>query len=159
MRKVSVDDASFGLQLYGDPRVNKYLAGAGASTLEEERAALARHIERTWDAYDHGLMTVFRKDTGTFVGMCGLLHWDLDGAEETEVSYALIPEAWGFGFATEAAQALAQDAFERLGRTRVISLVHPDNIASQRVALKSGMILERSTSLRDTPANVYARTR
>lgn len=123
-------------QLYSDPRVDKFLGGTPAETIEEERGRLERHTERLWDKFDHGLMAAFLKEDGSFIGFCGLLRWEIDAVAETEVAYALVPEAWGNGYATEAANALADDAFTRLGRKRIISLVLPENTASINVALK-----------------------
>ena len=47
--------------------------------------------------------------------------------------------AWGRGLATEAAVAARDDAFGRLGLGEIISIIHPDNERSQRVAVKIGM--------------------
>lgn len=68
-----------------------------------------------------------------------------------------MPEAWGNGYATEAAVALADDAFTRLGRKRVISLVVPQNMASINVAIKNGMEFERQIILFEKTVNIYAR--
>ena len=51
----------------------------------------------------------------------------------------LLPDAWGHGFATEGASALARHGLERLGLYRIIGLTHPDNVASQRVLQKAGL--------------------
>jgi ribosomal-protein-alanine N-acetyltransferase len=66
---------------------------------------------------------------------------------------------WERGIATEAAQAVRDHAFRDLKLERVISLIHPDNHASERVALKNGMTREKFTTFRGFPANVYAISR
>ncbi|MDQ6929888.1 MAG: GNAT family N-acetyltransferase [Candidatus Eremiobacteraeota bacterium] len=159
LEQLTAEHAPLAFRLYGDDRVIKYLSGQKPASVEEEAATLQRHTDRTWDKYNHGLMAVFTKSDEAFVGICGLLHWEIDGAEETEVAYAILPEYWGCGYATEAAVCLAGDAFARLGRTRVISLVMPENSASIKVALKNGMQLERQTMLGDKLVNVYAKFR
>jgi len=68
---------------------------------------------------------------------------DPDGAAAAEVGYTLAREAWGQGFAPEAAQALVTFAFERLGTRRVWATVDPANIRSQRVLEKAGLRRER----------------
>ena len=157
LRECTADDAADAFRLYSDPLVSTYLP-APPPDVENMRERIVRHIENAWRAHGHGLMSVFLKSDGRFIGMCGLLHWDLDGTEETEVAYSLLPDAWGHGYALEAARALADDAFTRLGRTRVVSLIHPENSASVKVALKNGMLLERATELFGKPVNVYARS-
>ncbi len=157
LEQLTVEHAPLALRLYGDPRVSKYLGGNLPQTLEEEVRALKRHTENTWGVYNYGLMVAFVKADRSFAGICGLLHWDLDGQEETEVAYALVPECWGKGYATEAAIAVADDAITRLGCSRLISLVMPDNTASINVALKNGMTFERQSTLFGKVVNVYSK--
>ena len=157
LEQLTAHHAPLAFRLYSDPRVNKFLGGTPAETIEEERARLETHTQRVWNTHKHGLMAVFLKSDGSFVGICGLLRWEIHGVAETEVAYALIPEAWGNGYATEAAAALADDAFVRLGRKRVISLVLPANTASINVAVKNGMEFERQITLFEKTVNVYAR--
>lgn len=64
-------------------------------------------------------------------------------ATRAELGWRLAREAWGYGFATEAAEAARDDAFGRLALPELISVIHPDNARSQRVAAKVGMDLER----------------
>lgn len=65
-----------------------------------------------------------------------------------ELGWRLAPRAWGRGLATEAAHAAAGDAFTRLELPELISIIHPSNARSQRVATKLGMTIERRV---DTP--------
>jgi [ribosomal protein S5]-alanine N-acetyltransferase len=93
------------------------------------------------------------------IGYCGFFHWHLDGADEIEIGYRLHPDYWNRGLASEAAQAVRDHAFRDLNLPRVISLIHPDNIASRRVAEKNGMKTERETVFRGFPTLVFAITR
>jgi len=61
-----------------------------------------------------------------------------------EVAYTLAEDFWGQGLATEVAQAILQYGFETLNLSRLICLIDPQNIASQRVAEKMGMKWERT---------------
>ncbi len=81
-----------------------------------------------------GLWAVERLDTGEFIGDCGLMWQQIDQEPLLEVGYHLCESARGFGFATEAALACRQWAFEDLGEKRLISLVHIDNGPSCAVA-------------------------
>ena len=83
------------------------------------------------------------KETGKFIGRCGLLPWTIDGQNEVEVAYTIARNYWGQGLATEAAQAILNYGFEKLGFSRLICLIDEKNIASQRVATKIGMAFEK----------------
>ena len=90
-----------------------------------------------------GLWATIHKETGKFIGRCGLLPWTIEGQREVEVAYTFTREFWGQGLATEAAQGILKYGFEKLNLRRLICLIDPDNIASQRVAEKMGMSLEK----------------
>jgi len=93
------------------------------------------------------------------IGYCGFFHQEVDGTEEIEIGYRLDPDYWSGGLATEAARAVRDHAFRDLKLQRVISLIHPDNAPSRRVAEKIGMNLEKKTVFRGFPTLVFAITR
>lgn len=94
-----------------------------------------------------GLWATIHKETGKFIGRCGLLPWEVDGVHEVEVAYTIAEEYWGQGLASEAAQAILKYGFETLNLSRLICLIEPENIGSQKVAEKMGMRLEKKTEL------------
>jgi ribosomal-protein-alanine N-acetyltransferase len=83
---------------------------------------------------------------------------DLDGRMEIEVGFRLVRSCWGKGYATEAAGAVRDYAFDMLTVSRLISLVDPQNIASIRVVEKLGMCYEKDVMLLsyDHPDHLYA---
>jgi ribosomal-protein-alanine N-acetyltransferase len=89
------------------------------------------------------------------VGYCGFLHQEVDGEKEIEIGYRLHPDYWNKGIATEAARAVRDHAFRDLKLLRVVSLIHPENSPSQRVAEKLGMSLEKQTIYRGSLTNVF----
>jgi RimJ/RimL family protein N-acetyltransferase len=94
---------------------------------------------------------VIFREAGRLVGYCGFFPQIVDGIEELEIGYRIDPAYWGRGIATEAARAVRDHAFNNLHLRRVISLVHPDNIPSRRVAEKNGMTPEKETVFRVFP--------
>jgi RimJ/RimL family protein N-acetyltransferase len=84
-----------------------------------------------------------KQETGRLVGHCGLLDKEVDGKTEIELNYILTPSAWGKGYATEIGHALKRLAFEKMGVERLIALIEPENEASERVAVRLGMRLEK----------------
>jgi ribosomal-protein-alanine N-acetyltransferase len=82
------------------------------------------------------------------VGNCGLLEKEVEGRAEVELVYLIAYDAWGRGYATEAAAAVRDHALGVLGLSRLIALIKPENAASERVAEKLGMQLERDVERR-----------
>ncbi|HEY7828055.1 MAG TPA: GNAT family protein, partial [Candidatus Limnocylindrales bacterium] len=87
---------------------------------------------------------------------CGLTPQQVDGTTEIEVGYHVRAALQRRGFATEAAAAARAYARDVLGLDRLVALIHPDNVASQRVAEKIGLRLEReTTNSSGRPRRVY----
>jgi ribosomal-protein-alanine N-acetyltransferase len=106
------------------------------------KAGIARNIER-YAKYGYGLFGVVLKETGEFIGDCGLVWQELEGSRELEVGYHFRRDHWGHGYAPEAAKACIEFAFNRAGVDHVISLIRPGNLASRRVAEKNGLRITR----------------
>jgi RimJ/RimL family protein N-acetyltransferase len=126
-----------------DEATVRSLGGPGDAADAWRRMALqAGH----WSLRGYGAWALEEKASGQWVGYCGL--WNPHGWPEPEVEWGLGPHARGRGYATEAARRARDFAYGELGWTTVISCIAPDNIASQRVALRLGATLERSIELR-----------
>ncbi len=98
---------------------------------------------------------VIDRETGALIGYCGFFHQIVDGTNEIEIGYRLHPDYWNLGLATEGARAVRDHGVHDLKLPRVISLIHPDNVPSRRVAEKVGMKLEKQTMFRGFPTNVF----
>jgi len=99
---------------------------------------------------------VIFRENNRLVGYCGFFPQTVDEIEELEIGYRIDPAYWGRGIATEAAGAVRDHAFNDLHLPRLISLIHPDNTASRRVAEKNGMTSEKETVFRGFPAMVFS---
>ena len=102
------------------------------------------------------LFAVIHRADNRLIGYCGFFHQQVDEIEGIEIGYRLDPDYWSRGLATEAAQAVRDHAFGDLKLQRVISLIHPDNTPSRRVAEKIGMKIEKETVFRGFPTLVFA---
>lgn len=105
------------------------------------------------------LFALILRSNQKLIGYCGFFLQTVDGVEEVEIAYRVDPSSWGQGLATEAARAVRDHAFEEIQIAHVISLIHPDNIASRRVAEKNGMTPAKETIFRGFPTIVYSVTR
>ncbi len=128
--------------LYCNPEITKYIPDAPRSR-EEAKEELEWHMNGHPKNRELGLWATIHKESGKFIGRCGLLPWTIDGQNEVEVAYTIAQAYWGQGLATEAACGILEYGFEQLNLPRLICLIDPDNIASQRVAEKIGMSLEK----------------
>lgn len=86
-----------------------------------------------------GLWAITLKGDDEAIGDCGMIRHEVDGAIETDIGWHLRRDHWGQGYATEAAAASRDYAFGPLGQKRLVAAIHPDNLASRRVAEKIGM--------------------
>ena len=110
----------------------------GPSSGAEVQEWLDRQLER-YRKWGFGLWAVLLKDTGTFIGQCGLTMQPWREGEVLEIGYLFARAWWHQGYATEAAQGCKRYAFEVLGAEEVCSIIRDTNLASQRVAEKNGM--------------------
>lgn len=100
-----------------------------------------------WEQHGFGFFAVELREEpmpGRFIGFVGVGYPAFlpELARRPELGWRLGRDSWGRGLATEAARAVRDDAFERLGLDELISIIHPDNAASRRVATKVGMRIE-----------------
>jgi ribosomal-protein-alanine N-acetyltransferase len=140
LRFQKVTDIDPLVDLWTDPQVTRHLGGP--RDRDQVRSSFAETAKNpTAEQYD--LWPVIEKETGTLIGHCGLLEKDIEGRAEIELIYIFTSSAWGRGFATEIGAALKRYAFKQLGIDRLIALIEPGNQASEGVAQKLGMHLEK----------------
>jgi len=94
-----------------------------------------------WELLGYGLWAVVEKATGEFIGRVGLLN--PEGWPGLEVAWTLVRSRWHHGFATEAALASVEYAFDVVRADKIISMIDPENRPSIRVAEQIGERFER----------------
>ena len=127
----------------------------GVFSREQTAAFLERVQTRDRDGLPSQFAVIFRADE-RLIGYCGFFSWIVDGIEEIEIGYRLDPAYWKRGIATEAARAVRDHGLNDLHLPRLTSLIHPDNLASRRVAEKNGMTPEKETVFRNFPTIVFS---
>lgn len=155
-RRYEDADFSFLQKMAADPEVMKYI-GNGETRDKDGVLLFLYWIYRDYkENKDSGLLLLERRSDGERVGHAGLVPQKVDGDDEWEIGYWIAREHWSMGYATEAAQAIRDYAFGKLGKKRLVSLIHPDNKASQRVAENCGMKLEKRSLVKGRTVCVYA---
>lgn len=99
----------------------------------EEAHEKVRERMRLFDERKLGKFPIFLRDTGEFIGTCGMEPFDLEGQPEVELGYRLCLNFWGKGYAKEAATAMLGYGFRDLKLSRIMAFVLPQNRASVRV--------------------------
>ena len=143
LRFQQASDVEFLVDLWSNAEVTRYMGGP------RDRGMLRSGFEETANdpsAERFVLWPLADKKSGQPVGHCGLLDKQVEGNNEIELVYVLAPTAWGRGYATEIGNALKRYAFGELSIRRLIALIEPRNAASERVAVKIGMRLEKEVT-------------
>jgi RimJ/RimL family protein N-acetyltransferase len=154
LRRWREDDLDEYAPIIADPEVTRYIGGPlDRATGWRQIAMFIGHREiRGWTN-----SAVIERASGRLIGRGGL--WQPDGWPGLEVGWILARGAWGRGYATELGQAVRDHAFGELGMAHLISLIHPDNAASIRVAEKIGSKIEGEHDLNGTPHLIYGQDR
>lgn len=120
--------------IFTDPKV---MASFGVEPFSREQmlAWLGRNLDHQ-NQYGYGLFSVILKESGELIGDCGLEQMEVGGVQAAELGYDFRSDYWNQGFATEAACAVRDYAFDILQLPQLISLIRVGNLASKRVAEK-----------------------
>ena len=136
LRRFTLDDADFIVQLVNDPDWLRNIGDRNVRTLDDARGYLAKGPLALYERLGFGLYLVALKETGERIGMCGLVK--RDGLDHVDIGFAFLPAWRGKGFAEEAARAVLEHARE-LGLEKVVAIVAPGNVPSIRLLEKIGM--------------------
>src|SRR5690349_13480031 len=134
MRPLVPGDAAAYADMRFHPKVEKWLPPAEGDPVEAALRSIARFVAG-WQERRHAPWGVFRD--GKLIGHGGLNYVPEFG--ETEVLWALHPEAWGRGYATEVAKAALAYGFDTLGLDLIFAITLEDNVASQAVMKRIGL--------------------
>jgi RimJ/RimL family protein N-acetyltransferase len=117
----------------GDPETTRFLGGPQPPSAAWRTFMM---LGGAWHLQGFSMFSVILKSSGQWIGRVG--PWMPMGWPGTEVGWGIISSAWRNGYATEAAVAAIDGAFQTLGWDEVIHLIGPDNVGSQRVARALG---------------------
>ncbi|MDP2859906.1 MAG: GNAT family N-acetyltransferase, partial [Bacillota bacterium] len=104
LRRLSVDDAEFILELLNDPSFVRYIGDRGVRTKDDARRSIQTGPMESYERFGFGLYLVELKETGEPIGICGLLK--RESLQEVDVGFALLPRFWSKGYAVESVSAV-----------------------------------------------------
>ncbi len=141
LRHLTADDADFIVELLNEPAFIRNIGDRGVRTAEDARGYIAKGPVASYERHGFGLCAVELKDTGTPIGICGLLKRDT--LEHVDIGFAFLSGYWSKGYAVEAAAAALDYGRDRVGLPRVVAITVPHNEPSIRVLEKIGLRFER----------------
>jgi RimJ/RimL family protein N-acetyltransferase len=150
LRPLAMGDLDEFVALHRDPEVVRFVRTLDRAQAEER----LRTNEREWEERGHGLFAILDRLDGRLLGRVGLKYWPQ--FQETEAGWLLNRDAWGRGYATEAARACVDWGFATLSVTYFTAMIHPQNVRSTRVAQRLGFQPLREDVLLEDPVVVYA---
>ena len=153
-RKLTDSDFEDWLPFYNDPRSTQYWDGLPKDPVEACKAQFERVFERYQNDLG-GMNALILKESGKLIGICGLLVQTVDNVQELEIGYSVLPNYWLKGLASEAARKCKAFAFENNFSDSLISIIHVDNIPSQKVAINNGMYLDKTTVYKNNPVHIF----
>jgi RimJ/RimL family protein N-acetyltransferase len=139
LREMTEADAQHLVRLGQNPNVTKYLPDPPLAGVEEAVRILETVVFPQY-ANRIGRWAVILRDTGEFIGWCGLKYYA--DVNEYDLGYRYFEEHWGRGYATEAAQAVLRYGIERLRGARIVGKAMVGNARSRRVLEKVGLAFE-----------------
>lgn len=142
-------------RLLRDPRVARTLSAGGSPPNDAEIRQGLVNKDAHWERLGYGLWLAREKESGEMLGQGGLQSSFIGAANEVEVTWAIVPERWGQGLASELARAAVDAAFGVLALPEIVAFTLPDNHASRRVMDKSGFAFEREIVHAGLPHLLY----
>lgn len=157
LRKITLDDAAFMLDLLNQPSFIQFIGDRGVRTLDDAREIIEERYLKAYERLGFGIYLTLLRGTSVPIGICGLVK--RDGLDDVDIGYAFLPQYWSKGYASEAASAVLVYARGTLGMKRILGITIPDNTSSIRVLEKIGLKFERMIRLPgdDVDLKLFAR--
>lgn len=153
-RKIQETDYDQWVEFFKDPQTSIHWI----EEKETPEIECTKWYNKQWWRYDNGkggMNALIEKESGKLIGHCGLLVQTVDGIEELEIGYSLLPEFWSKGYASEAARLCRDVAFNKNFTESLISIISVTNKPSENVVLKNGMRLDKATTYHNNKVNIF----
>ncbi|MCW8878275.1 MAG: GNAT family N-acetyltransferase [Kangiellaceae bacterium] len=145
LRELDLDDAPFILKLVNEPSWLENIGDKNVNSIADAERYLNEGPLKSYQENGFGLYLAELKLKKYPVGLCGLVK--REGLEHPDIGYALMPDFWGAGLASEAARATLEYAQNSLGIAQVLGITSMNNASSIRVLEKIGFRYDKEISL------------
>ncbi|GAB5556167.1 MAG: GNAT family N-acetyltransferase [Schleiferiaceae bacterium] len=155
LRPLVLEDAQWWMTFFEDEGSLQYFP----QSMRHKPNASSQWIEKQLNRYSEnafGLLAVLDLETQQPLGQIGLLLQEVNGHAMLEVGYHLLPSARGRGIAREISSYLVEWGLAHTDFSEIISIIHPDNIPSQKVAESNGMTRGPIVDYKGIPVYIYS---
>jgi len=152
LRRLTVEDGEFILELLNDPSWLRFIGDKGVNTLEDACDYILNSPVAMYERLGFGLYLTELKGEGVPIGICGLIK--RDSLEDVDIGFAFLPKFRGEGYAYESASAVMAYGKRTFGLDRMVAITSPDNYVSARLLEKLGFSFEKMVKLSDDSAEV-----
>ncbi|WP_085524272.1 GNAT family N-acetyltransferase [Tuberibacillus sp. Marseille-P3662] len=153
-RPYTMDDLDFYASLWANQDVIRYIGMGKPKSYEEAEEHMRNRILPEYEQ-GLGLYAMVYQPDNRLIGHAGLIRQTIDGQEEVEIGYWLVPEYWGQGLAKEAAVGFRDYGLNDLKLNQLISIINPNHPASIFVAKKAGLFYDKTVRLHVGDALIY----
>lgn len=156
LRLLDEGDAPFILELLNDPDWLRFIGDKGVRTLDAARTYIANGPVAMVRRLGFGLYLTELRDTGTAVGICGLIK--RDALDDVDLGFAFLPQFRAHGLAREAAAGVMAYGRDTLRIPRIVAITAPDNARSIRLLEELGLRFARTMRMPgdDHEVRIYA---
>jgi ribosomal-protein-alanine N-acetyltransferase len=155
LRKMNKDDIQDWIEFFLDNPLEIYI-GIDVSLPAQTKATNWIELQlKRYASNDFGHLAAIEKESGQLIGVGGLIKREVNLKEELEISYSIIPQFWGSGYATEISRQMKKYALENRLSDSLISIINVENIASKKVASKNGMKISGTTIYKGMNVDVF----
>ncbi len=145
LRKFSVEDARFVLELVNTPGWLRFIGDRGLREIKDAEHYILERILSCYEIFGFGMYLVELKDRSIPIGMCGLIKREI--LEHVDIGFAFLPAHVGKGYALEAASATISYAKDILGLIKLVAITNTDNLSSVKLLKKLGMNFQKMIKL------------
>jgi len=145
LREVEAADADFLLELLNSPGFLENIGDRGVRNREDAEAYIIERVHGSYAEHGFGMWLTEQKADARKLGLAGLVR--REGLDVPDVGYAFIADAWGRGYAQEAAAAVLAHAQGPMGIPKLAAVTTPENFASMAVLRKIGFTLQGMITL------------
>lgn len=147
LRRFSLDDAPFILELLNEPAFKEFIGDKGVNSLIDARDYIEQGPLASYAEFGYGVYRVDRRGDGAAVGMCGL--FQRENLDHPDLGFAVLERYFRNGFAAESSLAVMRYARDVLRLASIAAIVDPDNARSIALIEKLGFRREGSYRMPD----------
>jgi RimJ/RimL family protein N-acetyltransferase len=154
-RLLTSNDVAIWTNFFNDKDCARFFPTMGMTNATDRAAFWIQKQLARYEENRFGLQALINKETGEFVGQCGLLLQEVDSQPVLEIGYSLLKPHWHKGYAIEAAQLFKDYAFHSDFSDELVSIIDTQNVTSQAVAIKNGMLNLKQTRFWDLDVFIF----